>query len=270
MKTTLLRLWKSSFLFIFALFGINDTIVAQYGCIEFSYRVQGIVVDKDTKTPIPNITVKSKHRDRNLSLPTDSNGYFQFHQSSVPDKMILEAKDIDGKENGGKYLPTKYELLAFEEDFETEEYSSSRWYWEIGYKDTIYIEMQKEKMPRPKTEHINAEEKSLEAIKNEKDSIVEFLRKELDSTNFPLEDEDCILYPNPTNGMLHLYYFSKGKSIQKLQIYSIEGKLMLEENIAEQSFEIRRSFTVDYWAKGVYLLLLLTEEDIITKQFIKN
>jgi putative lipoprotein (rSAM/lipoprotein system) len=271
MKTTLLRFWKSSFLAVFALFGINDTIVAQYGCIEFSYRVQGIVVDKDSKAPIPNIAVNNiGNENRNQTVATDSNGYFEFHQSRVPSEIILEAKDIDGKENGGKYLPEKYDLKASDKDFETEEYSNSRWYWEIGYKDTIYIEMQKEKIFDPKTERINTEEKMLKTVQNREDSIAETQGIAIDSTIYHPGKEKFIVYPNPTKGMLQLYYFSEKKSIQKLQIYSVDGKLMLEENITEQTFEIKRSFSVTHWAKGVYLLLLLTEEDIITKQFIKN
>ena len=270
MKTTLLRLWKSSFLAVFALFGINDTIVAQYGCIEFNYNYQfhGVVIDKETKTPIQNIEIINKNmQNHNQTMQSDSNGYFRFQQGRMPNEILLEAKDIDGNENGGQYLPISLKQETINKNYQENAFGR---YYEIAYLDTIYIEMQKEKIFNPKTERINTKENKLEAIKNEKDSIAEFRANEIDSTNFPLEDEDCILYPNPTNGMLNLYYFNKGKSVQKLQIYNIEGKLMLEESIAEQSFEIRRSFFVDHWAKGTYLLLLLTEEDIITKQFIKN
>ncbi len=180
---------------------------------------------------------------------------------------MLEVKDIDGKENGGQYLPISLKQETINKNYQ--ENAIGR-YYEIAYLDTIYIELEKEKRLQPKTMLINAKENKIEAIKNEKDTIANVETIAIDSSTYHLGTENCIVYPNPTTKMLKLYYYSEKKSIQKLQIYSIDGKLILEENIPEQSFEINRSFSVEHWAKGAYLILLLTEEDIITKQFMKN
>lgn len=68
-----------------------------------------------------------------------------------------------------------------------------------------------------------------------------------------------IAYPNPVKSTIHF-----SKKINKIQIYTLDGKLIKEKN-TNGTFE-----NLEFLQKGVYILKLKTDKDTITQKIIKN
>jgi len=69
---------------------------------------------------------------------------------------------------------------------------------------------------------------------------------------------DVSIYPNPTNGRV---YFSGLKSKTKIEVFSIEGKLLKSFNAIEDYIDIDL-------ASGLYMLKLINDNRLITKKII--
>jgi hypothetical protein len=77
--------------------------------------------------------------------------------------------------------------------------------------------------------------------------------------------EDISIYPNPSNHMFFIKH--TGTSIQSIQLFDIHGQLQqLVINPDKDLIEI----DADGWAPGIYLLRLVTPENTIVKQIIKQ
>jgi len=71
------------------------------------------------------------------------------------------------------------------------------------------------------------------------------------------------LYPNPTNDILH---FSQVE-FENVKVFNQQGGLMLSQDVLPANSE----FTIDVhsWDRGVYLVRLESEGNVVTKEFVK-
>lgn len=80
--------------------------------------------------------------------------------------------------------------------------------------------------------------------------------------------EDVLLYPNPTNDILNIY-FPTSLSNPEIEIYNLEGKLIYSErNIQPDQQNV--SIEIAPFSNGVYLFVLKDKDNRITKRFIKQ
>jgi putative lipoprotein (rSAM/lipoprotein system) len=140
--------------FILAIIGITDNVIAQYGAPEHYYVVNGIVVDEITREPIQNIQLNDNTNNYMRQHLSDTNGHFQLYYNvgyhNNPLNLDIQALDIDGNKNGGKYLSENFKLDTKAKDFKDED--GRGWSYETTYKDTIIIELIKEKKKKPKVD----------------------------------------------------------------------------------------------------------------------
>lgn len=71
------------------------------------------------------------------------------------------------------------------------------------------------------------------------------------------ENSEIQLYPNPTNGLIHI--LSENESIQKIQVFSLSGKLLLEQSLDALSFDL----DLANYQSGVYFCKVITTNDAI-------
>lgn len=78
-------------------------------------------------------------------------------------------------------------------------------------------------------------------------------------------DNSISVYPNPTNGMLHVVFSGNTDHIQTVRLYNISGQKILELMGDE---EIKRSlhFDLSHNQPGIYYLNIETDNDIIVKK----
>jgi len=69
--------------------------------------IKGEVKDKTTDNPIPNIRVIAEKSD---TLYTNSQGKYTLKFKSKKTIVSLKFEDIDGVENGGKFMPQKIDI----------------------------------------------------------------------------------------------------------------------------------------------------------------
>lgn len=75
---------------------------------------------------------------------------------------------------------------------------------------------------------------------------------------------DISIFPNPTNGMLHLEF--AGNNIQKIVISDIAGKQLIEKS------EIQQNETIDLSAfeNGMYILSIQTDKEMFSTKIVKE
>lgn len=83
------------------------------------------------------------------------------------------------------------------------------------------------------------------------------------STN-DLAREQILVYPNPVNDLLHI---NNANTINKYELYDIQGRLIKSENLTNQN-----SFTIDTLSliRGVYMLNLITENGSFVEKIVKK
>ena len=269
--------------FILALIGITDSVTAQYGVMEHFYLVNGIVVDEITREPIQNIQLNDSTANQYYTRQSlsDTNGRFQLLYNTGwhnnPLDINIQAIDIDGSKNGGKYLSEKFLLNAKANDFTDEE--GRGWSYKTAYKDTIIIELQKEKKKEPKVkvkkDTIITEKEIYQHANEVLDTVAtdtSHATKELPNPLPNNNNQSLVLYPNPTKNRLNLKYecTEEGILIKEIRILSTEGKLMLQEDVMQSLPYFTREYNIGSWANGMYFIQLITENAMLTEQFIKN
>jgi putative lipoprotein (rSAM/lipoprotein system) len=273
------QITKNILVFILALIGITDTVVAQYGAPEHYYIVNGIVVDEITREPIKNIQLNDNTNNYMRQHLSDTNGRFQLYYNvgyhNNPLNLNIQAMDIDGNNNGGKYLSEDFQLNTKAKDFTDEE--GRGWSYETSYKDTIIIELNKEKKKKPKVKKIKPvqkdslytqEIKAVDTVATDSSQAEKELPNPLPNNN----NQSLVLYPNPTKNHLNLKYecTEEGILIKEIRILSTEGKLMLKEDVMQSLSYFTCEYNIGSWANGMYFIQFITENAILTEQFIKN
>ena len=89
--------------------------------------------------------------------------------------------------------------------------------------------------------------------------ILTFVVSDL-SINQAKLDTTVDVYPNPASDKV--FFNSKEKEIEKVQLVDLSGKILYKAEVRNQSGSIDLSGI----AKGVYLVIMSTESDTITKK----
>lgn len=78
-----------------------------------------------------------------------------------------------------------------------------------------------------------------------------------------MNEENIFIYPNPAN-----YYFkiSSENAIDRLAIYDLSGKLVLQENMINST----KTINVDHLRRGIYLLRIETQGKVLNEKLILN
>lgn len=79
----------------------------------------------------------------------------------------------------------------------------------------------------------------------------------VEGQDFAGETSETKIYPNPTNGMIHIA--NEKEPIKMVQLYSISGKLLLEQNWDSFSFDI----DLRNYQSGVYICKVITTNGAI-------
>ena len=101
------------FLGIFS--GCNRPV--EYGTPYGDYELNGVVTDKETSMPIPNIRIV--HERRRDTVYTDAEGKYGFvYNGDLFDNKTFHLKiaDIDGEENGGYFGEREMDVTFTKED----------------------------------------------------------------------------------------------------------------------------------------------------------
>jgi putative lipoprotein (rSAM/lipoprotein system) len=92
----------------------------EYGMPYATYEIKGVVTDKKTDKPIPNIRiVKPVYEEFGDTLYTDANGKYVFNFSDFPENektFKLKAEDIDGFQNGGLFISEEIDVVITKAD----------------------------------------------------------------------------------------------------------------------------------------------------------
>ena len=85
-----------------------------------------------------------------------------------------------------------------------------------------------------------------------------FFRRNYNLSTPDVEEKSVALYPNPTNEILHIT--TEGLSIQRLSVYSLNGRLLLTQN------DFSGSMNVSGLSSGIYLLRIESESGTAVKE----
>lgn len=82
---------------------------------------------------------------------------------------------------------------------------------------------------------------------------------------------DLSLYPNPSNGMVTIQFFSKSTiNNPKIVIYDIKGIMVYENSFQNNENHFEKSLSLQNLSSGIYLLSILCDQEKITKKLIIN
>ena len=98
-------------------------------------------------------------------------------------------------------------------------------------------------------------------ITNTNGEVATFWASTLSNDNF--EEGEFLIYPNPVSDQLHIE--SARSQIQQVEIFNLNGKRVL--NVGYQA---NQPIDVSSLAKGMYLVKVQTEDEILTKKLVKE
>ena len=95
-------------------------MLPMYGVPHGEYALKGVVTDKKTSNPIPNIqVVRQRTSEYGDTIYTDANGKYAFVFGDFPyeeNVYHLKIEDIDGEENGGDFKPQEIDVKITQDD----------------------------------------------------------------------------------------------------------------------------------------------------------
>ena len=93
---------------------------------------------------------------------------------------------------------------------------------------------------------------------------IEFYKTKPLSVNSVVLDDEITLYPNPTNNILNIKVGNR--NIEKIQLYNVTGRKVLETKINNQNSDI--SVNVSQLAKGAYFVVISEHNSLKTSKSI--
>jgi hypothetical protein len=82
------------------------------------------------------------------------------------------------------------------------------------------------------------------------------------------DESDWSLYPNPSSGKIRVALSVKGRTGLVFRILRADGSLVLEKAFPRVSGAFTQVFDIGGSAKGLYLLQQLSDQGMLTKQFV--
>ena len=83
-------------------------------------------------------------------------------------------------------------------------------------------------------------------------------------------DNNLLVYPNPTDGLLNISYTGKESSSVRFIIYNTLGEIIKAVDLGKQSGDIFHTFDISDLSKGTYFLQVQTGSNTSSKTFIKQ
>ncbi|MBL3658989.1 rhamnogalacturonan lyase family protein [Fulvivirga sediminis] len=77
--------------------------------------------------------------------------------------------------------------------------------------------------------------------------------------------EDLLLYPNPSNGLVNIVWKGDTHKGAELKVYDSNGHLITDHLVVENQFKL----DVSDFPEGIYIITLTTEQQTLSKKFIK-
>lgn len=90
------------------------------------------------------------------------------------------------------------------------------------------------------------------------------------ASELPQPDALMTIHPNPTSEMTQLSVNLSAETEVNVEIYSVEGKLIASKNYGNLNGAYSLPVNTEGWAKGVYVVKLITSSGVVTKQLIKQ
>lgn len=90
------------------------------------------------------------------------------------------------------------------------------------------------------------------------------------ASELPQPDALMTIHPNPSSEITQLNINLTSETEVNVEIYSVEGKLIASKNYGNLNGAYSLPVITEGWAKGVYMVKLITANGIITKQLIKQ
>ena len=125
MKKQVIKFWDKIIVVLLGIAGVLGSCdkpkpeygmaIPEYGTPYVMYELKGIVSDKETSNPIPNIQIIRNNWD---TLYTDTDGKYTVKQFAYGYGMrySLKFEDIDGEENGGDFETQEVEVKFTQAD----------------------------------------------------------------------------------------------------------------------------------------------------------
>lgn len=82
----------------------------------------------------------------------------------------------------------------------------------------------------------------------------------------PIASDEVLIYPNPTNGMFTLSYFSNGSQENEISLYNLVGQVVLTKAVSQSAGFNTVTFDISSFSQGIYMLELRTENTKGEKQ----
>ena len=76
------------------------------------------------------------------------------------------------------------------------------------------------------------------------------------------------VYPNPSRDVFNVSFISEEVQDLKIRVRSIVGEEIMKENLQQFVGEYVKSFNLNQYTKGIYLLEIETNQGIINKKLI--
>ena len=89
-------------------------------------------------------------------------------------------------------------------------------------------------------------------------SVEALLDPSLSATGFDQSGE-VRLYPNPSNGKVHLEINFEAQNDLEVRIVDLTGKILLNENISSEN---NVELNLNHLAKGIYIVQVIDEENV--------
>ncbi|MFH0865455.1 MAG: T9SS type A sorting domain-containing protein [Bacteroidota bacterium] len=78
-------------------------------------------------------------------------------------------------------------------------------------------------------------------------------------TENPTVTGDILIYPNPTNGIFTLNYFSNSSGENVIKMYNLVGQVVLTKAVLQSEGTNTVTFDIGSFSQGIYMLELTTE-----------
>jgi len=80
--------------------------------------------------------------------------------------------------------------------------------------------------------------------------------------------QNLVIAPNPNNGQFALTFSSTSNHNVSFRFFTVDGQLVMEEYVGSISGSVKRDFDFSDKAKGVYMMQIMTDENVITRRII--
>ena len=78
------------------------------------------------------------------------------------------------------------------------------------------------------------------------------------------------IFPNPTNDLINIEYYSSKQSKGKLEVMNLTGQVVHAENVNCNVSLNQKQISLKHFPQGIYLIRISTDEGVFSKRVIKN